>query len=186
MPERSITEAANYFNKSVGKIFEILKTYKYKSYKFHPVLGITENNKRQRLEFRLDMVRRLQADNNFLDNTIFTDEATFTTNGLFNRKNKHYWSTTNPHQIQEVRIQGRKSVNVWCGVVRNRIVGPIFIRGHLTGERYLYLLENQIENHLEALPVQMYNRLIWQQDGAPAHNVQPVRMFLNNKYNLWI
>lgn len=186
LPERSIPDAAIHFNKSLGKIHEILSFYKYRPYKFLPVQGLTEDNKQQRLEFCLDITRRLHADADILNKIIFTDEATFTTSGMYNRKNKHYWSTTNPHKIQEVKIQGRRSINVWCGLFANRIIGPVFFRGSLTGDRYLQLLNHEIEDLLETLPLHEYNGLIWQQDGAPAHNVMPVSNYLNNRYELWI
>lgn len=121
-----------------------------------------------------------------MSNIIFTDEATFTTGGSFNRKNKHFWSRENPRAVQEVRVQGRRSLHVWCGLLGNRVIGPIFFDGNLTGQKYYDLLQNEIEGYLEELPVNTYNNLIWQQDGAPPHNVVPVTDFLNNRYPLWI
>lgn len=105
---------------------------------------------------------------------------------MFNRKNKHYWATSNPHKIQPVKIQGRRSINVWCGIIENKVIGPIIYNGSLTGPRYLGFLENEIENFLEELPLNQHVTIIWQQDGAPAHNVAPVTRFLNEKYNTWI
>ena len=139
LPERSIPDAAINFNKSMGRIHEILNFYKYRPHKFLPVQGLTEDNKQQRLEFGLDITRRLHADADILNIITFTDEATFATSGMYNRKNKHYWSTTNPHKIQEVKIQGRQSINVWCGLFANRIIGPVFFRGSLTGaDTFIY------------------------------------------------
>lgn len=186
MPERSIPDAAIYFNKSCGKIHEILKMHNYHPFKFLPVQGLTENNIQQRLEFCLNISRRLHGNADFLNKIFFTDEATFTTSGMYNRKNKHFWSSTNPHKFQEVKTQGRSSVNVWCGLFAGKIFGPLIFRGSLTGVRYLHFLENDIEHLLEELPIYDYNSIIWQQDGAPAHNVLPVTNYLNNRYNLWI
>ena len=132
------------------------------------------------------MLRRIQEDPNFCREILFTDEATFSTAGMFNRKNKHFWSTANPHKKQIVRIQGRKSINVWCGVISNRVLGPIIIENTLNGQRYLNLLRNDVEEALEGLPLQLFNNIIWHQDGAPPHNVLEVRAYLNNKYDLWI
>jgi hypothetical protein len=40
---------------------------------------------------------------NFLKNILFTDEAVFTKDGIFNQHNSHLWSEENPHAI---RIRG--------------------------------------------------------------------------------
>ena len=68
----------------------------------------------------------------------------------------------------------------------NKIMGLNIFHENLNGERYLHFLETQIKNYLEELPIRYYNAVIWQQDGAPPHNVQQVTNFLNNRYNLWI
>ena len=151
-----------------------------------PVQNLSKQNKRDRLAFALEMIRCLNQDTQFFNNIIFTDESTFTTAGMFNRQNKRYWATENPHQTEPVKIQGRRSLSVWCKILQNKIIGPIFLDAHLTGERYLNLLQNNIENLLEDLPVGHYNRLIWQQDGAPSHNTMPITNYLNNRYALWI
>lgn len=148
--------------------------------------GLTEEHKRQRLEFCHNIQARLRDNPNLLNSIMFTDEATFTTNGMFNRKNKHYWATQNPHKIQAVKIQGRNSLNVWCGIMGDKVIGPLIFQGSLTGQRYLEFLENQIEELLEEIPLAQYNNSIWHQDGAPAHNTIPVRDFLNNRYGVWI
>ena len=41
---------------------------------------------------------------NFLNCILFTDEARFTRNTVFNSHNTHIWSDENPHARQEVRI----------------------------------------------------------------------------------
>lgn len=185
-PERSIPEAANYFNKSWHKIYSVLAYYKYKPYKFLPVQDLSQENKTDRLQFCHEIQGRVAMNQINLFNIIFTDEATFTTGGMFNRKNKHFWAKENPRAIQPVKIQGRRSLHVWCGLHGNQVIGPIFFNGNLTGQMYYNLLENEIEQYLEQLPVNRYNNLIWQQDGAPPHNVVLVNNFLNNRYNFWI
>lgn len=159
---------------------------KHKSfpYKITPVQGLTENHIRQRFQFCGEMLRLMREVEGLTNKIIFTDEATFTTSGMFNRKNKRYWSTENTHQYQVVRTQGRQSLNVWCGILGGRVLGPIIFEGTLNGERYKNFLEHEIEHELQNIP----NRrdLIWQQDGAPSHNIRSVVTYLNNHYNLWI
>jgi len=63
---------------------------------------------------------------NFLNNILWTDEATFNSDGGVNRNNMHYWSETNPRWMREIQHQGRWSINVWCGVIGSQIIGPFF------------------------------------------------------------
>lgn len=128
---------------------------------------MTEGNIIQRYRFCENILVRLQNDNQLLDKVLWSDEATFTTAGIFNRKNKHFWATQNPHIIEPIRKQGRRSLHVWCGLLKNKIIGPIIFEGSLTGQRYLQFLENEIERLLEELPVLQYNQIIFHQDGAP-------------------
>ena len=67
----------------------------------------------------------------------------------------------------------------------NQIIGPLFYRVSLTGQRYLQFLQNDIEDLLEGLPLPIYNN-IWQQNGAPPHAVREVVVYLNGRYNEWI
>ena len=71
-----------------------------------------------------------------------------------------------------IKFQGSSSLNVWCGMLGYQIIGPLFYRGSLTGQRKQFL-QNDIEDLLEGLPLQIYNNIIWQQDGAPPHCAPP-------------
>lgn len=59
---------------------------------------------------------------------------------------------------------------------------PIIFDGSLIGQVYLNFLEAEIEERIDGLPLAISRYLIWQQDGAPPHNVVPVKMFLDRKY----
>ena len=185
-PYRSIPDVSRLTGKSWKKIYLTLKKYGYYPFKIRPVQHLTEGNIIQRYRFCEDILGRLQNDNQLLDKVLWCDEATFTTAGIFNRKNKHFWATQNPHKIEPIKKQGRKSLHVWCGLIKNKIIGPIIFEGTLTGHRYLDFLRNEIERLLEELPVLQYNQIIWHQDGAPPHNIQAVTNYLNNRYDLWI
>nr|CAI5865084.1 unnamed protein product [Callosobruchus analis] len=62
------------------------------------------------------------------------------------------------------------------------IIGPVFYHNNLTTERYLHLLQNDLENTLVNLNVAQIRDCWMQQDGAPAHNLQPVREYLSMKF----
>jgi hypothetical protein len=63
------------------------------------------------------------ADNpNFLDRVIFTDESCFTRNGVFNSRNYHVWAGENPNATRPRAFQHRFSINLWAGILGDRIV----------------------------------------------------------------
>lgn len=65
---------------------------------------------------------RFQENEQFLDNIIWTDEAKFSNNGLFNRRNSHYWSDTNVHHSREGRFQEIWQFNVYCAIRNDGVV----------------------------------------------------------------
>ncbi|KAJ8981376.1 hypothetical protein NQ317_000243 [Molorchus minor] len=186
-PRKSIADASRDLQFSDGKIWKILHKHKLKPFKSLPVSRLTEANKHSRREFCQLMITRLENDPHFFNKIIWTDEANFSTAGVFNRKNTHFWSVENPHYIKDIKFQGRQSFSVWCGILNNRILGPVFYRYSLTGPRFLNMMANEIEACLEEIPIVNYNNnMIWHQDGAPCHNTIAVTHFLNNKYEEWI
>lgn len=69
-------------------------------------------------------------------------------------------------------------MNVWCGLIGNRLLGPHFFDEPLTGEVYLNFLENELTSMLEDLPLSISENVIFHQDAAPWHNKLAVRGYL--------
>ena len=65
---------------------------------------------------------------------MFTDEAQFNRNGVNNTHNPHVWGDENPHTTVETNFQQRFSVNVWCAVLDDQLIGPFILEGRLIGE----------------------------------------------------
>jgi len=63
-----------------------------------------------------------RRNNFFPDRILWTDEATFTPNGVFNSRNTLVWAEENPHEIRQCNFQYRWAINVWAGVIGDRIV----------------------------------------------------------------
>jgi len=84
---------------------------------------------------------------------LFTDEAQFNHNGVNNRHNSHVWADENPHATVESNFQQRFSVNVWCAVLDDQLIGPFILEGHLTGEVYLRFLQEELPQLLEDVPL---------------------------------
>lgn len=123
----------------------------------------------------------------FSSNILFTDEAIFTRSGIFNSHNMHVWADENPRVTWRGRYQHRFSVNVWCGIIGNYLIGPHVLPGRLTGALYCEFLEQHMPTLLEEVPLAQRRRMWFMHDGAPAHGSIVVREHLNAWFpNRWI
>lgn len=138
-----------------------------------------ENDFQRRLNYCNWFLNNLNANPVFHHTIIFTDESRFTNLGMFNRNNTRYWAIENLRLVREGAFQERFGVNVWLGVVGLNIIGPIFFHQPLNGQMYSEFLENQIVPQINNLH---RNNLIYQQDGAPAHNSRIASNFLNERF----
>ena len=82
-----------------------------KPYKVQVVQVITAADKRKRKQFCVDMQEKLEEDE-FNERLVFSDEATFHTNGKVNRHNVRIWDEENPHATIE-HEKGSPKVNVF-------------------------------------------------------------------------
>ena len=105
------------------------------------------------------------------------------TNGRVNRQNCVHWSDTNSHLIIDQELDVPRVV-VWSGIWSNGVIGPFFFDGNVTGETYLKMLKNVILPQLQQQ--QNFRKMIWQQDGAPAHYSTVVREFSDDTFSVWI
>lgn len=185
-PRCSTVTVAREMNISQTSVMTVMRRNGYKPYRVLPVQQLNADDLRNRRLFCEEMINRNNQDEHFLRNIIWTDESSFSTSGIFNRRNTHHWATQNPHAVMQVKKQGRRTVNCWCGIHKSKVIGPFFIRERLTGQSYLNILKTDVEDYLDELPLIDITRISWQQDGAPPHNIREVTEFLNNKYNLWI
>ncbi|GFY04643.1 uncharacterized protein TNCV_418991 [Trichonephila clavipes] len=99
----------------------------------------------------------------------FTDEASFSREGIFNTHNKPSWAAANPHLTRTRAAQDRFLVNVWAGILGDHLIGPYILPNRLTGPRYLIFLEQVLPELLDSAHVTAATRTsMWfQQDGAP-------------------
>lgn len=119
-------------------------------------------------------------------NILWTDEALFTREGLYNCHNEHWWSFR-AHVYKGKLHKVGFSVNVWAGIIGDRLVGPCFIEGHLTGVNYLSMLQGVIAELIDDVPLALLRNFFYQQDDASPHFARDVRQFLTNEYGeQWI
>ena len=118
---------------------------------------------------------------------MFTDEAQFNRDGVNNTHNSHVWGDENPHATVESNFQQRFSVNVWCAVLDDQLIGPFILEGRLTGETCLRFLQEELLQLLEYVPLDKRSRMYFQHDGASPHSSRGVTNFLNYRFpGRWI
>ena len=110
------------------------------------------------------MREKLEEDE-FNERLVFSDEATFHTNGKVNRHNVRIWAEENPLTIVEHERDSPK-VNVFCAISKNYVHGPFFFELNVTGDVYLKMLQNSLRDELAA---NEHEDFIYQQDGASPH-----------------
>lgn len=192
-PHKPTREVAGDCDVSKSSVLRVLKKEKYHPYKIQMVQELNDDDPDRRLQFCEIVTNRCQQDPMFPKNILFSDEATFTLHGTVNKQNCRYWSKQNPHWMREGHTQYPIKVNVWAGIINNRIIGPYFFEGTLTGAIYLEFLQTFLIPELRRLfpdtvnPTEI-NRNIWfQQDGATPHYAAVVRAYLNQVFpHRWI
>lgn len=125
----------------------------------------------------------IRENPNFLSRIFWTDEATFSSTGGVNLHNMHYWSEQNPHWMRQVEHQNRWSLNVWCGIVEGKIIGPHFFDQTLNGARFLEFLNVSLQPLLEDVSLETRRNMWFQLDGCPAHYDRIVRQHLDEQYS---
>lgn len=185
-PKTSVREIANNIGSSSTTVHSILKKHKLRPYKPQLIHHLLEDDYPRRMQFCNFYLNKLREDPLFYSKILWSDECTFTNNAIFNRNNHRYWSNDNPRFLIENNIQRRFSLNVWCGMLDSRLIGPYFIDGNLNQEKYHTLLEEIVDN-LEELPIAQYAQIYFQQDGAAPHNALINTQFLNRQFDRrWI
>lgn len=182
-PNISCRQIENEVNVSKSRASTILKKHKFHPYKLHLSQTLQPNDNIRRLTFCRWLINKITENVDFINTILWTDESYFSNCGLFNRHNEHYWAQENPHIVIPRRNQVRFGFSVFCGIMGNRLLGPIIFDGTLTAQRYLEILQTTLEDLLDDLPLAQNMQIWYQQDGAPAHNARDVITYLNGRFN---
>ena len=108
---------------------------------------------------RMDLCHRIKAHPELLRVILFSDEASFTLDGVNNLRNVHMWSHDNPHETSVTNFQRRFTVNVWCGVLGNKLIGPYVFDNNLTGNAYEVFLRIELPGLLEDIPLMIRSQM---------------------------
>ncbi|KAF2880859.1 hypothetical protein ILUMI_25314, partial [Ignelater luminosus] len=106
--------------------------------------GSSDDNKR--LDYCYWAHGNFFNDRNFLKKILFTDEAAFTTNGVVSPQNCRYWDRDKPSRVINCKDQYFQKVNVWCGILGDRIIGPVFFNNSLNAERLVNFFDGEFWN----------------------------------------
>ena len=188
-PTRSTREAENLLHIPHTTIWRILNTNNQYPFHLQRVQSLRETDFPHRLHFARWFLNKEREQPNFASKVLFTDEALFTRDGVFNCHNIHLWSERdhNPHGSRESHFQVRFSVNVWAGIIGDHVVGPYIFPQRLTGQSYSIFLDEVLPQLLENVPLHIRNQSWFQHDGAPPHFSANVRALLDARYrNRWI
>lgn len=186
-PHVSTREIAGQSGISRTSIGRILKQQKFHPYHISMHQDLHGTDFGNRVQFCEWAQQKIRDNNNFFRNVLFSDESTFTNHGQINRHNMHYWATDNPRWLRQVERQRPWNVNVWCGIIGTKIIGPFFIIGNLDGNKYSDFLHNVLPTLLEDVPLERRATMWYQHDGCPAHYSQAAREILNRVYgDHWI
>lgn len=173
---------------SHATVHKIIRRNGMRPYKIHRVQALLPVDRDRRKEFCQWLIEQQRQAAGFIEHVVWTDESTFTRNGMWNRRNAHIWAEGNPRASQETGHQVRWSVNVWGGIYNDRILGPVFLPHRMDGASYLDFLNNGLVDIIDrTIPLADYHRMWFQQDGAPPHVSRPVRQRLEELFHdRWI
>ena len=77
----------------------------------------------------------------FSAEVLYTDEALFTRDGCFNIHNSHVWAHLNTRGTRSRAHQPRFGVNVWAGILGDRLIRPYILSFRLNGRRYRNIVD---------------------------------------------
>lgn len=174
-------------NSSHSSVWKVLNEYRMHPYSMQKVQTLHEDDFQRRVNCSRWFLRKTIETPTFLAKVLFTDEATFNKEGVFNSRNSHLWAYENPHATVSRRSQNRFSVNIWAGLLNNRIVGPYILPNRLNSPTYLVFVRDILPELLQKVPLADRMDMWFQHDGCPAHFGNIVVNHLNATYGQqWI
>lgn len=164
-------------------VWRIINRNSYHPYHRTPVQELSAVDMINRKNFCQEMLNKMVRNPEYISNILWTDEATFTKTGVTNYHNSHVWSLRNPHATRVDSSQFRFKVNVWMGIWRHQIIGPIILPESLNALNYVNLLIENVPRINAIIPSEFIDEVIYQQDGAPAHWGRISRNWLDQHYH---
>ena len=146
-PQKSIRKASTETAIPPMSVHKILhKRLHYRAYHPPTVQALTNDDKPCRYDFacRPTMLNSIEDDPNYLKRIVFTNEATWHVSGRVDEHNVRVWGSENSHKFREI-VQHSPKVNVWCGLMHDRVIGPFFLHENMWREIFttcLWILQS--------------------------------------------
>lgn len=162
-PGNSLTDANGDLGIPEISILRILKKHKFHPYSYRLVQNLRPGDDRKRRDFCEFILIKTQEDEDFLQKIIWTDEAKFCKNGMFNRHNSHYWSDHNPHAVRERQFQGYWSFNVFAAIKNDAVLVVHFYNENLNGKLIGVLRVNLVSHFylFQAKDISTFYKIIY-------------------------
>ncbi|GFX36566.1 uncharacterized protein TNCV_2031471 [Trichonephila clavipes] len=157
-PSLSTRGIANEIGISYSSVWRILDDSALHPFHYQYVQSLKECDFAPRQAFPQWYLQQRIANPFFEASVLFTDEASFSREGIFNTHNSHSWAAANPHVTRTRAAQDRFLVNVWADILGDHLIGPYILPGHLTGPRYLIFLEQVLPKLLDRAHVTAVTR----------------------------
>ncbi|KAJ4446068.1 hypothetical protein ANN_12759 [Periplaneta americana] len=187
MTSISTRRVALQVNVSHTTVWRLLKEYQLYPYHLQRVQALSSADYPARVRFCQWFLQQCGGNPNFPALVLFTDEAQFTRDGITNFHNQHVWAYENPRATVPSHHQVRFSLNMWAGIIGDRLVGPHVLVNRLTGQAYTNFLENTIPHVLEDTPLINRQHIHFLHDGAPAHFSRTAHRYLDRRFpDRWI
>jgi len=103
-------------------VHKILKQEKIHPYHFVRVQQLLPRDHPPRRRFSRNFLDAMRQNPLFSRRILWTDECTFTQDGIFNTHNYHYYGVENPFLTWDNKSQYRFKVNVWAGLIDDELV----------------------------------------------------------------
>ena len=179
-PETSIRRGAQQLGISKSSLANIvrheLNLYPYKIQLYHQMV---DHDVSRRFDFANVIIEMMESGQLDPRQIWFSDEAHFHLRGYVNKQNWRHWGSENPHLAVPSPLHPQR-VTVWCALSSTNIIGPIFIEGNVTAEKYKQLLNDQFLPKIKSL--HRIRQFWFQQDGARPHRTADVFECLINAF----
>jgi hypothetical protein len=185
-PETSTRQLAVETGMSRWKVHQVLKENQLHPYHFTKVQGLEPGDYETRRDFCRWLLQRDIEEYHFFKKILWTDESRFTREGVINIHNMHLWKEENPKATREASFQKQFGINVWAGVIGDQLIGPHIFEENLNRTIYLDFLQHTLPQLLDEVEPRRRAEIIFQQDGAPPHFSEDVRVWLTQNYPDWI
>ncbi|KAJ4448252.1 hypothetical protein ANN_10266 [Periplaneta americana] len=183
-PSISTRRVALQVNVPHTTVWRLLKEYQLYPYHLQRVQALSPADYPARVRFCQWFLQQCGVNPNLI---LFTDEAQFTRDGITNFHNQRVWAYENPRATVPSHHQVRFSLNMWAGIIGDRLVGPHVLVNRFTGQAYTNFLKNTIPHVLEDTPLINRQHIHFLYDGAPAHFSRTARRYLDRRFpDRWI